>query len=496
MNGQLSEHPFGELIREISSKKLSGRLRLQNERVVVVTYFENGAFLYAAANVRNLRLGEYLLKKNLVAEEQLHQIGDRKSDLQLAAALASENLVDANTVKSLQLRQQVDTLRLALLWTEGTWDFDHRSHLNEKVDLKLNVQDLFLEAGRRLPLQFTGSRFRNEHEVISLNENATNANRLEPREGFMLSRLDRPTQLRELLALSGLRAEDALRIIYSLALAGYVTREHWKSAFRDEIPSRQTPETEIVAEEIHRPVAENQELNLADFLARVEAATTHYEVLVVSDDASTTEIKHAYYDIARRYHPDRFRRDHDASLHARVEALFARITQAYETLGDTGHRAAYDSKLAARKNITHPAPPPKAEIPVPSTVNPQIVSTPNNDQVEVELQFKEGLAALQRGQMNQAAALFASVAKVVPNDARYRAFHGRALAANEKTRRMAESELREALKLDPDNPDYRTMLAELYRDLGFAKRARAEAERALAAAPGHQGARKLLADLK
>lgn len=491
MNGQLSEHPFGELIREISSKKLSGRLRLQHDRVVIVTYFEDGAFQYAAANVRPLRLGEYLLNKNLVTAEQLQRIGDRKSDLQLAAAVTNENLADVDTVKSLQLKQQVDTLRMALLWTEGTWDFDHRSHLNERVNLKLNVQDLFLEAGRRLPLQFSASRFRNEQEIFSLNENATNANRLEPREGFMLSRLDRPTPLKELLALSGLREEDALRIIYSLALAGYLTRQHWKSAFRDEVPSRQPPQTETVADEVPRAVVESPEINTEDFLARGETATTHYEVLAVSDDASATDIKTAYYDIARRYHPDRFRRDHDSSLHTRVEALFARITQAYETLADTGRRAAYDSKLAARQNISHP-PPPK-EMPVPKIIPVQLVSTPLPDQVEV--QFQEGMAALQRGHMNQAAALFASVAKVAPNDARFRAFHGRALAANEKTRRNAESELRTALKLDPDNPDYRTMLAELYRDLGFAKRARAEAERALATAPNHQGARKLLQTL-
>jgi len=493
MNGQLSEHPLGELIREISSKKLSGRLRLQQDRVVIVAYFEDGIFLYAAANIRTLRLAEYLLKKNLVSEEQLRRHGDRKSDLQLATALTNENSVDAKTVKGLQLKQQADTLRLALLWTEGTWNFDHRSHLSEKVDFPLPVRDLFLEAGRRMPLQFAASRFRNEHELISLSENAADANRLEPREGFILSRLDRPTALNELLALSGLREDETLRIIYSLALAGYVTRENWKNAFREESPSRPS-EAEIVTDDARQPDAKGHQVNLADFLARVETATTHYEVLSIADDASAVDIKNSYYDIARSYHPDRFRRDHDSSFHARIESVFARVTQAYETLGDSGQRAAYDSKLAARKNVSAPRPPkPGTTIPAVSTQE-GAVSPPNHERVE--LQFKEGLAALQRGQMNEAVALLASVAKFEPNDARYRAFHGRALAANEKTRRRAEVELRAALKLEPENPDYRTMLAELYRDLGFARRARAEAERALAAAPNHQGARKLLSSLE
>ena len=492
MNGQLSEHPLGELIREISSKKLSGRLRLQHQQVVVVAYFEDGVFLYAAANVRTLRLGEYLRKNNIVSEEQLESIGDKKSDLQLAAALAAENLADTSVVKSVQLRQQADILRLALLWTEGTWEFDHRSHLNEKVDFKLNVNDLFLEAGRRMPLQFAASRFRNQHELISLNQDSTNPQTLEPTEGFILSRLDQPTPLQELLALSGLSEHDTLRIIYSLALAGYVNRENWHNAFRGESVATRSTDTQPVAAEPQQPVAE-QVVDLTGFLERVERATTHYEALAIGDEAAASDIKKAYYDTARVYHPDRFRRDYDESIHSRVEAAFARITQAYEILGDTGSRATYDSKLRAHMKSNQPPPP--RTVPPTTTVAPPAETPAQWSQVEVEQQFKNGLAALQRGQTNEAIAFFAVAAKSSPNDARYRAFHGRALAANESTRRRAEGELRAALQLEPENPDYRTMLAELYRDLGFALRARAEAERVLAAAPNHPGARKLLSSL-
>ena len=47
MNGQLSEQPLAELIREISAKSLAGRLQLQHGRVKVVVYFDSGALLYA-----------------------------------------------------------------------------------------------------------------------------------------------------------------------------------------------------------------------------------------------------------------------------------------------------------------------------------------------------------------------------------------------------------------------------------------------------------------
>src|SRR5678815_4853583 len=93
MNGQLSEHPPAELFREISSKSLSGRLRLEDDRVKVVAYFENGKFVYAAANLRTLRLREYLTKSELVAEKDLAQFNERLSDTDLLKALSSKQLM-------------------------------------------------------------------------------------------------------------------------------------------------------------------------------------------------------------------------------------------------------------------------------------------------------------------------------------------------------------------------------------------------------------------
>jgi tetratricopeptide (TPR) repeat protein len=110
--------------------------------------------------------------------------------------------------------------------------------------------------------------------------------------------------------------------------------------------------------------------------------------------------------------------------------------------------------------------------------------------------FKEGLAALEQGQRSLAAGLFASAARLVPNDPRYRAFYGQLLATQENTRRAAEAELQAAIKLDPGNADYRVSLAELFRDLGFSIRAKGEAERAVAADPNNRKARDLLRELK
>jgi len=91
---------------------------------------------------------------------------------------------------------------------------------------------------------------------------------------------------------------------------------------------------------------------------------------------------------------------------------------------------------------------------------------------------------------------FAEAAHLAPQEARYRAQYGQALAGQKQTRRLGESELKVAVSLEPNNVSYRIMLAELYQNLGLRRRAQAELERALISDPKHKHARALLADLQ
>ncbi len=507
MNGQLSEQPLAELIREISAKNMSGRLRVRHERIEAVVYFKEGLLIYAASNVRSLRLIEYLKSGKMIADNELERLKALRSDLALAEAISAEKLLAPATLEKLQIKLVSDVLRGALLWTEGSWEFNNLSHLKEQVSFKIDTHTLVLEAGRRTPLNFATSRFGDPGEMIFPVANALTNDNLLPPEGFMLSRLDGPTVLSDLIALSGVGELDALHLIYGLALAGLLRREKWKEVLGNKAAwSRQRIEKpadgvdlraeDVASESPAVPVI--SEANLEEFLERLNSATTHYEVLAVADKAQSAEIKHAYYELARRYHPDKFRQQAGSSMHALIDSAFARITQAYETLMDDKRRKNYDSKLRVRaKTEDFAQTAPKANAPVNTTSNVSDVKRPDAfDPQRAEINFKEGFAALQQGQTNAAINLLSLAARSVPGESRYRAYYGHALAANESTRRLAEAELHAALKLEPDNAQYRLMLAELYRDLGFPKRARGEAERAVAADPDNVKARELLRTLK
>src|SRR5437660_5099274 len=198
MNGSLSDQPLAELIREIFSKGLSGTLRLEHELARAAVYFQDGQIVFAASNIRTLRLRGYLTKRDLISESKLASLGNNLSDLGLAAALHSKDLLSQEDINAVLASVVNDTLRVALLWTEGTWDFNERARLDDPVRVKADTNNLLREAAHRLPPKFVSLRFRNPSETVSHAAEISGINNFLPGESFMLSRLDAPINVEQL----------------------------------------------------------------------------------------------------------------------------------------------------------------------------------------------------------------------------------------------------------------------------------------------------------
>lgn len=69
------------------------------------------------------------------------------------------------------------------------------------------------------------------------------------------------------------------------------------------------------------------------------SASNYYEILGVSYDASSMEIKKAYYALAKKYHPDANPTDNSKK--------FREISEAYSTLINPDKKEEYDMKLSA-----------------------------------------------------------------------------------------------------------------------------------------------------
>ncbi|KAJ2030446.1 mdj1 protein precursor [Coemansia sp. S610] len=78
--------------------------------------------------------------------------------------------------------------------------------------------------------------------------------------------------------------------------------------------------------------------------ASMRKSDDFYEVLGVKRDATQAEIKKAYYQLAKKYHPD-------ANKAADAKDKFLKIQEAYDTLSDESKRSSYDQFGTADPNM-------------------------------------------------------------------------------------------------------------------------------------------------
>ncbi|HZS36531.1 MAG TPA: DUF4388 domain-containing protein [Polyangia bacterium] len=79
--------------------------------------------------------------------------------------------------------------------------------------------------------------------------------------------------------------------------------------------------------------------------AKVVESENLFEVLGLPEDATSEAVKTAYFDAAKRYHPDRLSSMGLESLRGDVEKIFRRVGEAYGTLFDDKRRAEYKVTL-------------------------------------------------------------------------------------------------------------------------------------------------------
>jgi curved DNA-binding protein CbpA len=71
----------------------------------------------------------------------------------------------------------------------------------------------------------------------------------------------------------------------------------------------------------------------------------HYELLGVAIDAERAEIRTAYFALSKTFHPDAYYGKRLGSFKSKMEVVFRKVTDAYETVGRPKKREAYDRYL-------------------------------------------------------------------------------------------------------------------------------------------------------
>lgn len=238
---------------------------------------------------------------------------------------------------------------------------------------------------------------------------------------------------------------------------------------------------------------------------------THWQVLGVPWNAGADEVRVAYRDRVKVFHPDRYPGRRLGSYRARLEQVFRRLTEARDLLAVESQRAAYAretaspddfARLEARKlEGEERAKERRARL---ARTNPLVQRVSRVSDL-----VKRGREHMQAGRFQQAANDFLTASGLDPRSAEARdlAAEARRRAGTERAReaydRGAAAEVAgnapvslafflEAVAADPGNPRYPIAAARISLAVGDKQSARQLAETAVRVGPRHAPAYEAL----
>lgn len=510
-HGSLSANPFAELLVEILHAKFSGSLRVNSGSKKAIVYFRSGKIVYAVTNSKSLRLFNLLLRKKLIDTKVISRHPHFANDVEFSASLIGGHIVNKEDIEETFTTQIEEIVVDVLSWTEGDWTFSALVRAKDDLAYSIDAYQILIDYARCMPSEEVFLRFKSVEESFSMVAERRLSVLLHAHEAFVLARFEgRSLTIDELRKQCAMPESGMLQALYVLWLGGLLQRRDWNSAFSatkiGEILTARLAKTKeasgVTDVPINAPVAEPESLaepepeavklpeimlTLAQYLTQIEKAETHYDALGVATDAETTVIKHAYFSMAKQFHPDRYHRESDEML-KRIQSAFTILAHAHETLKSPETREVYNSRMY--KEI-------EAREKRKSAGQPEVSDVAARKGEHGLESFEEGLNMINEEEYEAAAAYLARAVHYSPQNALYHAYFGFALSkADVKHRHKAEGEFQQAVKLDPKNAKIRMMLVDFLIDLNMTKRAEGELKRFLELVPNNKEALAALAKLR
>jgi hypothetical protein len=292
---------------------------------------------------------------------------------------------------------------------------------------------------------------------------------LNPTDGFVLSRVDGTCTAEEVIQLTPLPEAESMRSLLGLLSVGMVETV-------GVVPRARLPEPD--------PHQALRDEILAAYSAR--HTQTDAEVLGVLPGATPAEVRAAYFRLAKRFHPDAQHHPRLHDLGEEIQAVFFRITAAFEALNRA--KAAPPSPPAPEPSRT----PPQAAPPAPPAVplDPPPAASAGELYRKAEADYGEGRYWEAVALLEEAVPLATSILK-----SKARLLLARICVKYPDRLKQAERELLAVVQEDPDQVEAYVLLGTLYKQQGLAARAAGHLRKALQLNPKHRTAQAELAEL-
>ena len=458
-----------DALLEIHRSRQTGILRAEMGSIKKQLAIRGGLLAYAESNAPDDHLVRVLVRMKLVNRTALHTIASMMKGGMTAdqAVLRGAKIGAADLQEGLR-EQALSILATLLAWAEPKIRFYPGDRfLRKLVNLTAPLPEMIVLAARRVVSDHRAPSslcpFRGYLVPAVAADNGRRDLPLSSVEAFALSIVQGPIPIEEAIAVLPSGDAQPVELIQRLLVLGLIDLQATLPGEGDGKGAR------------------SQEID--DLLVRFETASL-YEVLSVPPEAPEADIKTAYHELARKYHPDRFQSaEHSPELRTRVEKLFTYVNRAYSTLGDALTRAEYDAERARNSNQLDSA--------------LQARSSTDADQEKmVDGLYRTGRIALAKGDYERAVTHLKECVWLRPEIAKFHHYLGVAQSGIVRLRKEAEKHLLRALELDSTSLDSYMELGKLYLKVELPKRAAVQFEQALRWDPGNAEALRLLSSIK
>lgn len=351
MAHRLENTCFPKLLGACHRQRLSGTLTVSAEGATKHVYFEDGSVIYAGSSVIEERFGEQLKMIGCISDEQFDvALAETKKGKYLGACLVDLGFLSPEDLRALLLGHVKHIIYSLFPWDEGDYEF-----VTQKIQIRdfrqpLPTAEIIFEGIRMMDdpprirtwLGDFDRRLKPASDPFQLFQTVS----LLPEEAYVISRLDAPVTLSELIVTAGIPEDGLQKTVCALIMAGIV-----EPVDADHPPIL----SESIAESIHPTgsmsvdASEAAQLcfELSEILRVIDDGGTHHQVLGINRRFAPDELKKSYRDLAKKFHPDRHTQlaAFDFQVKAELEKVFIRIQQAYDTLNNEETRKKYEASI-------------------------------------------------------------------------------------------------------------------------------------------------------
>jgi tetratricopeptide (TPR) repeat protein len=453
-------------LRDIFFNKKTGRLVYRRGNILKYFFFQKGVIFQVKTNQPDERLGEILYKLDRIPQEAHAKIEayiepnrNLGEVLKSRGVISEEDLVEA---LSHQIRESVLNI---FPYFDAELDFQEHPGYGSEVGESRTSIPLLIEYGiRRMQADQLLQAFLARRTPTQGRK--TYVYLLTAEEKDILEKVNGKDAAEVILRTLTMPPDQFWKSLYLFYCLGIVEFEsEAKEARRESDPVK--------------PSAEGPRSDIPPQVAAVLAfrktlsSMTFYQILDIPRTAGEEDVKKAYFQMARRFHPDRFERKFVVEYKDQIDAVFDAITNAYRTLSNKEARRIYDIKSG-------------------SAMTQEDVQDSFR---KAEIKFRQGKTLHAQGRIDEAIAYLEEAVRVRKDKGDYYLLLAMAESKVPAYVQKAEQDFLKAIQLEPWNPEGFVGLGLLYKAEGLQTKAVKQFEKALEAEPDHATALEALEEL-